>query len=420
VVLRGLADDVAFEGRHQVTFTITPDTFRDPTVLSPQTPERVSEATRLTVVGKGGYFGALERDDRGSYTVDALTPVYGDGVGQLNEEALRAASTVYPDEIKQLYLGVADGALGPDATALRAKILAEAKSHSPYDLASQIDKELKSSTYHYQSDMRGFDCVGLSTVECFARYKHGFCQYYAITMAVLLRSMDVPTRLAVGFLPGTVDLLTGIERVRNNDAHAWVEVYFPGYGWVTFDPTGGNISQLAPLPSGKPVASRGPLPTPVGAGAGAPLGRRPDELGPTGGGTFTPTSVSPAPLIGVGVLLLLVVGGIAFIAWQRGPRGATSPDGAYGTVVRIASRLGFGPRPTQTVYEYAGSLGDVLPGARPELEMVAHAKVESSYGRVILGEDRVAALRVAQRRLRVSLLRLVLRRRDRPRRRRLG
>ena len=84
----------------------------------------------------------------------------------------------------------------------------------------------------------------------------------------------------------------------------------------------------------------------------------------------------------------------------------------------MASRLGFGPRPTQTVYEYAGALGDVLPASRPELQLVANAKVESAYGHVVLGEERLAALNAAQRRLRVSLLRLVLRRRDRPRRRR--
>jgi hypothetical protein len=334
----------------------------------------------------------------------------------LTQEALREASTVYPDAVKQLYLGVAPEQFGPDAQALRAKVLAEAKSQSPFDLAMQIDKELKSTTYHYQSDVREFDCAGLSTIECFARKKHGFCQQYAVTMAVLLRSMGVPSRIAVGFLPGELDLLTGVETVRNSSAHAWVEVYFPGYGWVTFDPTGGNVSQLAPLPSGKPTGSRAPIPTGLGTFQIPGQGQLNDpEDRP---GTFNPvTRVSPGPLIAVGVLLLLVVGGIAFIAWQRGPRGPASPDGAYGTVVRIASRLGFGPRPTQTVYEYAGSLSEILPTSRPELELVANAKVESSYGRVILGEERLAALHAAQRRLRVGLLRLILRRKDRPRRR---
>ena len=58
-----------------------------------------------------------------------------------------------------------------------------------------------------------------------------------------------------GFLPGTRDP-SGAERILNNNAHAWVEVYFPTYGWVTFDPTGANLpTQIGPLPSGNPVSA---------------------------------------------------------------------------------------------------------------------------------------------------------------------
>ena len=67
---------------------------------------------------------------------------------------------------------------------------------------------------------------------------------------------------------------------------------------------------------------------------------------------------------------------------------------------------------------YAGTLGDVLPDVRPELQTVAHAKVESIYAREILGTERLARVREAQRRLRVSLLRLAFRRKERRRRRR--
>ena len=124
-----------------------------------------------------------------------------------------------------------------------------------------------------------------------------------------------------------------------------------------------------------------------------------------------------AGLLGaVAVLLAAAVGSLMFMTWRRGPRGQTSPDRAYGSVTRIASRLGFGPRPNQTVYEYASALADVLPEARPQLETVARAKVESTYGRGILGADGLRVLREAERRLRVTLLRLVFRRDRRPRR----
>lgn len=410
-----LADDVAPEGLHSLTFTVTPAEFRLPTMLSPETPIKANENVRLSYVGTAGYFATMDRDGGGGpYTITALVPVWGNDPGQLNEAALRATDTNYPDEIEALYLGVAPGSLGPDARKLEAKIRAAAHSAAPVDLAVEMVKELQDpAVFTYDVDIRDLDCANVSTVECFATYRRGFCQYYAATMAVIMRDMGVPTRIAEGFLPGARDASTGTERVQFNNAHAWVEVYFPGFGWVPFNPTGGDVAQLAPLPSGHPVASGGPRASTsaVPQGSLAPRGER--DSGPSGSVGAT-TRESLGPLVVVGLLLLLTVAAAAFIAWQRGPRGAATADGAYGMVTRLASRFGFGPRPTQTVYEFAGSLGEVLPGSRPELEIVARAKVESQYGRAIMGDERIAALLVAQRRLRVSLLRLVLRRRDRP------
>jgi hypothetical protein len=342
--------------------------------------------------------------------------VEGNDPGQLNESILRAAGTDYPNEVRSLFLGVSAGQLGPFAQELEARIVAESPSDTPYDLAATMVKELHSSAFTYETDVRGINCAGISTVECFSEFKRGFCQYYAATMAVILRDLGVPTRIAQGFLPGSRDRQTGQERIFNSNAHAWVEVYFPTIGWVTFDPTGGGIAQLAPLPSGRPIPS-GPR-----SSGGAALLTRPPETDPfanepSGSVPGRSRGTSLGPLVAVGVLLLLVFGGLAFIVWQRGPRSGTTADMAYGTVTRLAARFGFGPRPTQTVYEFTGSLGEVLPGSRPELETVAVAKVESAYGQRILGADRVAALRAAQRRLRLSLLRLAFRRKDRPRRR---
>ncbi|MDO8483815.1 MAG: transglutaminase domain-containing protein [Candidatus Limnocylindrales bacterium] len=414
-LLDGLADNVPAEGHRELAVTITPEDFNGSTILSPQTPIGVDEPTRITVLGSG-YFATIERDGgNGSYELRALVPVSGDEPGQLNEEALRAAGQDYPEEVRDLYLGVAEGSIGPDAKALEDTIVAEARSETPYDLAAQIVKELHSSTYIYQTDVRDVDCAGISTVECFARFKRGFCQYYAATMAVILRDLGVPTRIAQGFLPGSRDPNTGVERILNSNAHAWVEVYFPGYGWVTFDPTGGGVAVIAPLPSGRPVASGSPRPSGSGVLATRPPERDPfanDPSGPAGPGS---NRGALGPLVAVAVLLLLVVGGLAFAVWQRGPRGATSADRAYGTVAQLAARFGFGPRPTETVYEFAGALGEVLPTARPELQTVARAKVETAYGRQILSDERLAALRAAQRRLRVILLRLAFRRKGRRR-----
>ena len=404
-ILDQLADDVDREGRHSFTFTVTPNRFTGSTILSPQTPISVDQGVRLTTVGEAGYFATMDRSEgNGSYTVTALTQVNGNDPGQLNLAALRATDTTYPDEIKALYLPIVDGTLGENALKLEAKIRDEAASQAPIDLVNQIVSELHSSAYNYQTDVRDVPCAGISTVECFATYKKGFCQYYAPTMAVILRHMGIPTRIAEGFLPGSRDLNAATEQIPFSSAHAWVEVYFPGYGWLTFDPTGGNVSQLAPLPSGNPNASGSPRPIPS-TGSPRPLPTEREEGG--AGGTAGPFPGGPAslgPLVAVLALLMLIVGVVAFLTWQRGPRGGTTADDAYGTVTRIASRFGFGPRPNQTVYEYAGVLGEVLPTVRPELETVARAKVESVYAREILGDERLASLKAAQRRLRVGLL----------------
>ncbi len=411
-----LAEAPAVLGTKDLKYTVTPGQYRDRTVLSPLTPESASVATKLTMVPPDGYYATLERDDgNASYAVDALVPVEGDDPGQLNVEALKAAGTVYPPEILAHYLGVADGAMGPNALALEATI--KARGTTPIEWANAMVDELHSSRYKYVQDVRDMDCTKVGMVECFADNKRGFCQYYAITMAVILRDMKVPTRIVQGFLPSEADK-SGKVVIDNSNAHAWVEVYFPNFGWVKFDPTGGGRSQTVPLPTGKPVASKSAGPAGSFAQPSRPLPLERDDPGNPAGGTGRSAGrASLGPLIAVGGLLLFILVAVGFVAWQRGPRGPTSADGAYGTVTRLASRFGFGPRPTQTVYEFTGSLADVLPASRPELDLVAHAKVESVYAREILGAERLASLRLAQRRLRVALLRLAFRRKERRRRR---
>jgi transglutaminase-like putative cysteine protease len=67
--------------------------------------------------------------------------------------------------------------------------------------------------------------------------KHGHCEYFASSMAVMLRSLRIPSRIVTGFRGGEYNDLTGQYVVRASDAHSWVEAYFPGFGWISFDPT---------------------------------------------------------------------------------------------------------------------------------------------------------------------------------------
>ncbi|MFN2389892.1 MAG: DUF4129 domain-containing transglutaminase family protein, partial [Actinomycetota bacterium] len=65
----------------------------------------------------------------------------------------------------------------------------------------------------------------------------GFCEQFASATAILLRTLGIPTRVAVGYTPGNRNPFTGYYEVRGSDAHSWIEVWFPGYGWYEFDPT---------------------------------------------------------------------------------------------------------------------------------------------------------------------------------------
>jgi len=416
-VLSGTSDDpTELPGLRSVTLDVQPGPGYGNTVLSPKTIKWVSERTRVQLTeGSRWFVGTELRDGVNDYRVTALVPTRGDESDGLTQNKLRAASTDYPTSITGRYLQVPPDTFGPDATLLLEEIERLAGTTNPYDLAEVTRTILRDSgRFDYDADVRELDCDEISVVECFARYRRGYCEYYATTMALLLRELGVPTRLAKGFLPGDRDP-SGHEIVRSANAHAWVEVYFPGYGWVDFDPTGGGIAQDLPLPSGAivPVTPRPSFglvtPGPGESGDDGPS-RSP---GTTGGGGIG--RGGPGPYIAIGILLLISMAGLTYIVWRRGPRRPMEPDVAWRGVLALARRFGFGPQPAQTVFEYAGALGEEVPQVRPELQTVARGKVEVAYGRRILPDDRLRSIADASRRLRVGLLRLVFRRRRRPR-----
>jgi transglutaminase-like putative cysteine protease len=67
--------------------------------------------------------------------------------------------------------------------------------------------------------------------------RQGHCEYFASAMAVMLRTLSIPSRVVTGFQSGTFNPMTGWHIIRGSDAHSWVEAYLPDHGWVTFDPT---------------------------------------------------------------------------------------------------------------------------------------------------------------------------------------
>jgi transglutaminase-like putative cysteine protease len=258
-ILDGKADDPPQLGTRRITFTVIPGGFTQSTIVSPATPIEVDEATHLTTVGADGYFVTLDRIGRsGAYTVTALVPVSGNGPGQLNRAALLAAGKEYPTEVRAMYTTLPAGMWGPRLEILKQKVRGAAKTGEPIDIVQALVAELRSPTYRYTTDMTDVACGSMSTAECFATVKRGFCQWYAATAAVVLRNVGIPARIVEGFLPG--ERSGGSEIVRNKNALSWVEVYFPGYGWVTFDPTDGDLPVRLPaaLPSAPPSGNAAP------------------------------------------------------------------------------------------------------------------------------------------------------------------
>ncbi len=412
-LLEGSIDAPPEAGQVSVSVVVRPAAYRGRNLLAPGAPAAVNRPSVVELTGEGGGIANVELDRAGvPYTVEGLVHAVGDEIpGGLTANRLRAAGQAYPAEITSRYLQVPPGTIGPEALALLDRVRSSLAVETPYDLAAALVDVFHGPDFTYDADVTDLDCGGRSVVECFATFRRGYCQYYATTMAILLRAAGVPTRLVQGFLPGDRSP-SGIETIRNSFAHAWVEVYFPGYGWVEFDPTGGNLSQLPELPAGSPVPTPSLGPTPS-----LPTDEGPDALrrptpGPGGAGSTTPPPTVGPDLTPAGVALgiVLLAGLVAVVLVRRVPR-QLDAETAWRSVTRLAARFGAAPRPTQTVYEYSAALAELVPTARPELETIARAKVEVTYGRRVLGADRRAALRQAIVRLRVRLFALILRRR---------
>jgi transglutaminase-like putative cysteine protease len=144
---------------------------------------------------------------------------------------LRQASGDYPREITQTYLRL-------PPMDIRVRQLAQqitGAEGTEFDKAAVLERYLRAN-YQYTLDLPKTATADPIADFLFER-KQGHCEYFASAMAVMLRSVGIPSRVVNGFRSDEFNDLTGNYVVRAKDAHAWVEAFFPGYGWQTFDPT---------------------------------------------------------------------------------------------------------------------------------------------------------------------------------------
>lgn len=182
-----------------------------------------------------GNFRQVSVDGGGAvYDLDAEHPVNRyeaeSQLAEIDSDELRLAANTAPRGMDQ-YLKLPP--LDIRISKLAEEVTAPASSN--YDKAIAVEQYL-STHFGYTLELpRSLPQDPLANF-LFER-KKGHCEYFASSMAVMLRSLRIPSRIVTGFRGGEYNDLTGQYVVRGSDAHSWVEAYFPGSGWISFDPT---------------------------------------------------------------------------------------------------------------------------------------------------------------------------------------
>ena len=223
---------------------------------------------------------------------------------------LKDAAAAYPPEITQSYLQLPAGL--PSRIPALAREITQGLT-TPFDQTMAITDWLrKNITYAgtIPAAPQGRDILDWFLFDL----RQGYCNYYASAEVIMLRSLGIPARLAVGYAEGESEKDGNLFTVRRRDSHAWPEVYFPGFSWVEFEPTAALPGTV--LPQGTDPNSINPvIPViPPRTGQGGPSGEEPT---PEGG----PLVTGPSQDIGAVVLLILIptiIGlGLVGFLWLR-------------------------------------------------------------------------------------------------------
>jgi transglutaminase-like putative cysteine protease len=223
-------------------------------------PDPTPDAMRAAPV-EPGFETPVVPGELQAYTALYLPPpgtTALDGTGRAGD----AARSALPDAIPASKDEILDS---PYAPALRlARRLARGQD-TPYDVVRAVQRHLRSEyAYSEQPPSQEFPLAAFLFED-----RAGYCQHFSGAMTLMLRMLDIPARVAAGFTPGSYNRDTSEYRVRDLDAHSWVEVWFTGIGWVPFDPT----------PSIAPAESQSSADAASASGGAADAGETQDPSG---------------------------------------------------------------------------------------------------------------------------------------------
>jgi transglutaminase-like putative cysteine protease len=297
---------------------------------------------------------------------------------RVDEESLQQSGTEYPEWVVPRYLQL------PDSVPERVIDLAEeitAGYDNPYDRANAVEEYLREITYDEQisGPAPGQDGVDYFLFDVQA----GYCEYYSSAMVVMLRAVGVPARYVEGYSQGQRE--DGAYHILESDGHAWPEVFFPGYGWVEFEPTGGEPSLVRPRSQNTGASNRNNAVRPDDL-----RGERMEDMFEDGGAGLPGQSMRMSllqqasrwggvVLVAAGLTMLLAA--LLTYRRRRHVEGLNAAERVYQDMANWVSRLlRTSPLAHQTPYEYGAAVVAVLPSGRRPVRRIVDTYVGYRFG----------------------------------------
>jgi len=292
---------------------------------------------------------------------------------QPTADQLKAAGGFVPQDVQR------DLFLPPNLPSIieNTAVAATKDALTEYDKAVALQDYFRDNgfTYSTQTPLKqGYDGDGSRVIARFLEVKSGYCVHFASAMALMARTLGIPSRVAEGYLPGATSGGTatnpGEYTVTSDDLHAWPELYFAGVGWVPFEPTVGRGT--VPDYTRPQTTAAAPAPSSASTSGAAPRALVPtDPANPAGSATPTATPSGQPLATGAGVALLVVAVLLTPAFWRRMRRRRRlrelSEDAAGASVVWDEVRdtvrdLGWTAPPTETPRVFAGRVAAAVAG----------------------------------------------------------
>jgi len=316
-----------------------------------------------TVTGLEGSWGfrragmtlvSRDGDSRGqTYTVPSLDI-------QPTAEQMRDLRTTIGPSLRT-YLELPD-----DMPAVIAETAEEvtADADTDYDRVLALQRFFRDGDFRYSETApvaQDYDGNGVDVIARFLEEKAGYCVHFSSAMAVMARTLGIPSRIAVGYAPGTATTISDGETQYENtsdDLHAWTEIYFQGVGWVRFDPTTSVGSATRFQEPVRDTPDPEATDTPEGQEAAPQRGADRVDSGPVG--ASEETSTAPRSAL-VTLAVLLVVGAVPWLVrslrrrWRLG-RGRVDVEPLWRELEDVARDLRIPASAADTPRGFAGRL----------------------------------------------------------------